>query len=115
MGQNFKICWETAMPVVGDKFRRGEQGEGTYITDQRMFLDRYGYLEETFMTFSFAPIRDESGGIGGIFHPITETTEKMLSVRRTQVLRDLGAAIVKAKNIEEIGSLTAGQHTSLRI
>jgi hypothetical protein len=99
MGQNFKICWETAMPVVGDKFSRGEQGEGTYITDQRMFLDRYGYLEETFMTFSFAPIRDESGGIGGIFHPITETTEKMLSVRRTQVLRDLGAAIVKAKNI----------------
>jgi PAS domain S-box-containing protein len=115
MGQNFKICWETAMPVVGDKFSRGEQGEGTYITDQRMFLDRYGYLEETFMTFSFAPIRDESGGIGGIFHPITETTEKMLSVRRTQVLRDLGAAIVKAKNIEEIGSLTAGQHSTYQL
>ena len=30
-----------------------------------MFLDRNGYLEETFFTFSFSPIRDESGGVGG--------------------------------------------------
>jgi len=106
MGQNFRVCWETALPVVGDKFTRGQQGEGTYITDQRMFLDRYGYLEETWMTFSFAPIRDESGGVGGIFHPITETTEKMLSGRRTKVLRDLGAGVGKAKNISEIGSIS---------
>jgi PAS domain S-box-containing protein len=107
MGQNFRICWETALPVVGDAFSRGEQGEGTYINDQRMFLDRYGYLEEAFMTFSFAPIRDESGGVGGIFHPITETTVKMLSGRRTQALRDLGAALGKAKSIHNIGQTTA--------
>lgn len=102
MGQNFRICWETALPVVGDAFTRGQEGEGTYIKDQRMFLDRYGYLEESFMTFSFAPIRDESGNVGGIFHPITETTDKMLSARRTQVLRDLAAQVSKAQSVEEI-------------
>ncbi|UEG54781.1 response regulator [Mucilaginibacter daejeonensis] len=110
MGQNFRICWETALPVVGDAFSRGEQGEGTYISDQRMFLDRYGYLEESWMTFSFAPIRDESGGVGGIFHPITETTVKMLSARRTQVLRELGEAIAKAKSIGDIGTATAAKY-----
>lgn len=110
MGMNFRICWESALEVVGDKFTRGQQGEGTYIHDQRMFLQRYGYLEEAFMTFSFAPIRDESGGVGGIFHPITETTDKMLSARRTQVLRDLGAAVGKAKSIEEIASETANKY-----
>jgi len=102
MGQNFRICWETALPVVGDAFTRGQQGEGTYIKDQRMFLDRYGYLEEAFMTFSFAPIRDESGEVGGIFHPITETTDKMLSARRTQVLRMLAAQTGQAKTNEAI-------------
>lgn len=102
MGQNFRICWETALPVVGDKFTRGQEGEGTYIKDQRMFLDRHGYLEEAFMTFSFAPIRDESGNVGGIFHPITETTEKMLSARRTQLLRDLAAQLAKAQTVEDI-------------
>ncbi|GAB4047681.1 ATP-binding response regulator [Spirosoma litoris] len=108
MGQNFRICWETALPVVGDAFTRGQQGEGTYIKDQRMFLDRYGYLEEAFMTFSFAPIRDESGQVGGIFHPITETTDKMLSARRTQVLRDVAARTGQAKTNQDIyTSLTA--------
>jgi signal transduction histidine kinase/FixJ family two-component response regulator len=102
MGQNFRICWETALPVVGDAFTRGQQGEGTYIKDQRMFLDRYGYLEEAFMTFSFAPIRDESGEVGGIFHPITESTDKMLSARRTQVLRDVATLTGQAKTNEEI-------------
>ncbi|GAB3270610.1 hypothetical protein GCM10027347_41400 [Larkinella harenae] len=108
MGQNFRICWETALPVVGDKFTRGQQGEGTYIKDQRMFLDRYGYLEEAFMTFSFAPIRDESGEVGGIFHPITETTDKMLSARRTQVLRDIASLTSQAKTNDDIyAGLTA--------
>ncbi|MVM34556.1 response regulator [Spirosoma sp. HMF4905] len=102
MGQNFRICWETALSVVGDAFTRGQQGEGTYIKDQRMFLDRYGYLEEAFMTFSFAPIRDESGQVGGIFHPITETTDKMLSARRTQVLRDVAALTSQAKTNADI-------------
>ncbi|MEJ2884801.1 ATP-binding protein [Pedobacter sp. GR22-6] len=115
MGMNFRICWESALEVVGDKFTRGQQGEGTYIQDQRMFLQRYGYLEEAFMTFSFAPIRDESGGVGGIFHPITETTEKMLSGRRTQVLRDLGAAIGKAKSVQEIGALTLSQYEAYQL
>jgi len=110
MGMNFRICWESALEVVGDKFTRGQQGEGTYIKDQRMFLQRYGYLEEAFMTFSFAPIRDETGGVGGIFHPITETTDKMLSARRTQVLRDLGAAVGKAKSIEEVASETESKY-----
>ncbi|UOE47413.1 ATP-binding protein [Mucilaginibacter sp. SMC90] len=112
MGMNFRICWESALEVVGDKFTRGQQGEGTYITDQRMFLERYGYLEEAWMTFSFAPIRDESGGVGGIFHPITETTEKMLAGRRTQVLKDLGAALAQAKSVTEIGELTTAQQSN---
>lgn len=115
MGQNFRICWETALPVVGDAFSRGEQGEGTYINDQRMFLDRYGYLEEAFMTFSFAPIRDESGGVGGIFHPITETTVKMLSGRRTQALRDLGAVLGKAKSIDDIVEITLSKYIDYQL
>ncbi|REA57394.1 diguanylate cyclase [Dyadobacter luteus] len=107
MGQNFKICWETALPVVGAAFDRGLAGEGTYIKDQQMLLDRYGYIEEAFMTFSFAPIRDESGNVGGIFHPITETTDQILSARRTQVLRDLAIRTADAKSNQEICDIIA--------
>ncbi|SKC96408.1 PAS domain S-box-containing protein [Chitinophaga ginsengisegetis] len=109
MGQSFRVCWETALPVVGDAFTRGQSGEGTYIKDQRMFLDRNGYLEEAFMTFSFAPIRNEAGEVGGIFHTVTETTDKMLAARRTQVVRDLSALIGKAETTEKICDAILGK------
>ncbi len=44
MGGAFKEIWASALPVVGDAFDRAHQGEGAYIKDQRMFLDRHGYL-----------------------------------------------------------------------
>src|SRR3981189_1508870 len=101
MGQDFSECWASAWPVIGDAFERALTGETSYLENQRMFLDRNGYLEETFFTFSFSPIRDESGGVGGLFHPVTEQTGKMLSERRTRALRDLSAASAEAKTLEE--------------
>ena len=115
MGEPFKVCWATALPVVGDAFDRAHEGEGAYIRDQRMFLDRYGYLEESFMTFSFSSIRDESGKVGGVFHPITESTGQVLNARRTQGLRDLSAAIATARTMLDVGTQMASQYDSLAL
>ncbi len=115
MGGAFKEIWASALPVVGDAFDRAHRGEGTYIRDQRMFLDRHGYLEEAFMTFSFSPIRDESGEVGGIFHPISEATSAVLNARRSQGLRDLSAAIGDARAVSDIGSDIAAHHPNLAL
>ncbi len=49
--------------------RRGARaGQATFLVNERMFLDRNGYLEETFFT-SFSPIRDETGKVAGLYHP----------------------------------------------
>src|SRR5450432_1322596 len=72
LGQDFSECWASAWPVIGEAFQRALLGETSYLENQRMFLDRNGYLEETFFTFSFSPIRDETG-VAGLFHPVTET------------------------------------------
>jgi len=42
LGESFLISWETALPSVADAFIQGQHGEGSYITDQRMFLHRFG-------------------------------------------------------------------------
>jgi signal transduction histidine kinase len=107
MGQDFSECWASAWPAIGEAFERALAGETQFLEDQRMFLDRNGYLEETFFTFSFSPIRDETGGIGGLFHPVTETTGKMLSERRTRSLRELAARTSKAKALDEAFALAA--------
>jgi hypothetical protein len=81
MGQDFKACWFSAWPVIGEAFERAAAGETSFLENRRMFLDRNGYLEETFFTFSFSPIRDETGGVGGLFHPVTEMTQQTLAER----------------------------------
>jgi PAS domain S-box-containing protein len=101
MGQDFSECWASAWPAIGEAFESALTGATSFLEDQRMFLDRNGYLEETFFTFSFSPIRDESGGVGGLFHPVTETTGRMLSERRTRALRDLSARTGKAQTCAE--------------
>ena len=107
MGQDYRVCWASAWPAVVEAFERALTGETSYLENQRMFLDRNGYLEEAFFTFSFIPIRDESGVISGLFHPVTENTSHMLSERRTRCLRDLAALAGKAQTLEEACNLAA--------
>ncbi len=101
LGQDFRECWASAWPAIGEAFDTAWQGQARFLENQRMFLDRNGYLEETFFTFSFSPIRGESGEIGGLFHPFTETTAKMLSERRFKILRDLTESAAKSLSVEE--------------
>src|SRR5438105_1482961 len=46
MGQDFSECWASPWPVIGEAFTRALAGETSFLENQRMFLDRNGYLEE---------------------------------------------------------------------
>ncbi|MDB5454621.1 MAG: sensor histidine kinase [Caulobacter sp.] len=98
LGEPYTQTWASAWPAIGGPFEQALTGATSFLENQRMFLFRNGYLEETFFTFSLSPIRDESGDIGGLFHPVTETTASMLAERRTRLLRDLNARLAEAKN-----------------
>jgi PAS domain S-box-containing protein len=108
MGQDFRECWASAWPEIGEAYDHAWAGGSSFIENKRTFVTRNGYLEEAFFTFSFSPIRDETGEVGGIFHPVTEKTVEMLSERRTRALRDLAARTGEAKSIEEVFTLAAG-------
>jgi PAS domain S-box-containing protein len=112
MGMDFSECWASAWSGIGEAFERGLAGEAAYLENQPMFLDRLGYLEETFFTFSFSPIRDETGSVGGLFHPVTELTSKMLSERRARALRSLSDQIAKAETLDDVlhrGAMTLAE------
>src|SRR5271155_3193787 len=107
MGQDFRQCWASSFSVIGEAYATAWSGKSAYLETMRMFLDRHGFLEETWFTFSFSPIMDESGGVGGLFHPVTEMTAQMLSVRRTKTLRDLASHAGRAKTVGEAFALSA--------
>ncbi len=107
MGQKFADCWQDAWPVIGEAHNSALAGDTAFLESQHIFLERHGYVEECFFTFSFSPIRDETGQVGGLFHPVIEMTTKMLGERRTRALRDLAARTSKAKSVNEALALSA--------
>jgi tryptophan synthase alpha chain len=107
MGQDFRECWASAFPVIGEAYASAWSGKSAYLENIRMFLDRGGFLEETWFTFSFSPITDESGGVGGLFHPVTEMTAQMLFARRAQTLRSLASGAARARTTNEALALCA--------
>jgi signal transduction histidine kinase/CheY-like chemotaxis protein len=82
LGQPGPECWAEIWNVLGPLYRRLMAcGEVTYSDDVLLPMDRYGYTEETYLTFSCSPIRDESGGVGGMLITCAETTDRELLAR----------------------------------
>ena len=107
MGQNFAQCWQEAWPVIGHAHDSALAGDTAFLESQHIYLQRYGYVEECFFTFSFSPIRDETGQVGGLFHPVIEVTAKMLAERRTRALRDLTLHTGQAKSVTQALALAS--------
>ena len=99
LGQRGRECWPEIWHIIGPMLEGVmTRGQSTWSDDQLLLMDRNGYLEEAYFTFSYSPIRDESGGVGGIFTAVTETTQRVLGERRLQTLRELTS---EGKTIEE--------------
>jgi hypothetical protein len=64
-------------------------GEATWSEDLMLPLARTGAPEESYFTFTYSPIRDETGGVGGVFCAAVETTDKVIEERRLRLLNAL--------------------------
>ena len=90
-------------------------GEATWDEGLLLFLERSGYPEETYHTFSYSPLADDNGTVSGMLCVVTEETERVIGERRLKTLRDLGARTALAKTAEEACRLvvtTLGENTA---
>ena len=77
-----------------------ETGKATWDESLLLFLERSGYPEETYHTFSYSPIPDDSGAIGGMLCVVTEDTQRVIGERRLPTLEGSWAAELAAINTE---------------
>jgi PAS domain S-box-containing protein len=78
--------WDTIGPMLG---RVMDKGEAYPADDLRLDLHRNGYAEECYFSFSYSPIRDETGDVAGVFCPVVETTARVFAERRAAFLLEL--------------------------
>jgi signal transduction histidine kinase len=90
LGARGRDCWAEIWDVIGPMMEQViATGEATWSEDLFLPMMRSGYLEETYFTFSYSPIRDETGKPSGIFNACTESTARVLGERRMKILREL--------------------------
>src|SRR4249919_643470 len=72
-------------------------GEAFWAKDLLFLIERHGFLEETYFDVSYDPVRVESGGVGGVYCIVTETTDRVVGARRMALLKDLAARQTAAR------------------
>jgi PAS domain S-box-containing protein len=94
----FPEVWDD---LIGPLFMRTRAGETVAMDDLYIPLHRHGYLENCYFSISYSPIRDETGGVGGMLAVVAETTERVEGERRLTTLRDLARRATEASSAVE--------------
>jgi PAS domain S-box-containing protein len=101
LGRPAQEVWAEIWHILGPHWHHVfNKGEGTWAEDLLLLMNRSGYDEETYFTFSYSPIRGEGGIVEGMFCACQETTEKVVGERRLKTLRELAAQAALGKSPE---------------
>jgi PAS domain S-box-containing protein len=95
--------WEDLGIVVADILQGGQP---FYAEALLLLLERKGFSEETYWTFSYSPAFDDQGAVAGIFCACSEVTSTVLGERRLKSLKDVSAAMTQIQTLEQASQLT---------
>lgn len=88
LGQAFQSAWSDIWPQFGPLVGRVMAGEALSFDDLPIPMRRRGHLEDTWFSFSYTPLQDESGQIAGLFCACVETTAKVQIEQELRVTAD---------------------------
>ncbi|HXW04974.1 MAG TPA: ATP-binding protein [Vicinamibacterales bacterium] len=101
IGRSTRDTFAEIWPIIGPMFEGVLRGDAVGYEDMMLPLDRHGFAEECYFIFSYSPIRDESGTVGGVLVTVTETTGRVLAQRRLGTLRDLAASAASTESVAD--------------
>ena len=106
LGRPAREVWAEIWQDIGPRIRTVmDTGVATWDEALQLFLERSGYPEETYHTFSYSPLSDDGGAVIGMLCVVSEETERVIGERRLASLRELASAL--ATTTTETQVLTA--------
>jgi PAS domain S-box-containing protein len=110
LGRRSDEVWSEIWPDIGPRIDSViTTGVATWDEALLLFLQRSGYQEETYHTFSYSPITDDDGQIAGMLCVVSEDTVQVIGERRMTTLRDLSTGLARASTTAEV-SAAASRH-----
>ena len=104
--------WAEIWNDIGPRIERVmTTGESAYEQGLLLILQRSGFPEETYHTFSYSPLLDDSGRASGMLCVVTEETERVINERRMSTLREFASALSGSKMEHEVLEVIEQQFT----
>ncbi len=104
LGRPAKEVWAEIWPQIGPRIEHVlKTGDATWDEGLLLFLERSGYREETYHTFSYSPL-DNDGVISGHLCVVTEETERIIGERRLAILKELATHLASIDTTAEISA-----------
>ncbi len=103
LGARADHVWREIWPEIGPRIETVLQtGQATWDEALQLFLERSGFPEETYHTFSYSPVFDDQGRVGGMLCVVTEETERVLGERRLATLGAMAENTRGLRTVEEV-------------
>lgn len=108
LGKQASEVWSDVWPVVGPQTEVVlNEGRSTWNEELLLVMERNGFAEEAYFTFSYSPVPGDYGTADGIFCAVTEDTGRVLSQRRLRTLRVLAEQTAEIKTAERACEVAA--------
>ena len=93
LGRPAREVWAEIWTEIGPRIQTVlSTGQATWDEALMLILERSGYREETYHTFSYSPLANDDGVIAGMLCVVSEDTKRVIGERRMATLRELGSA-----------------------
>ncbi len=110
LGQPASLVWKEIWPDIGPLINHVlTTGEATYNEGMLLILERSGFPEETYHTFSYSPLFDEVGAVSGLLCVVVEETDRIIDARRLATLRELASAAAVTTGQKQLFEATSKQ------
>ncbi len=97
LGARSDRIWAEIWSDIGPRIEHVlRTGEATWDEQLRLYLERSGFSEETYHTFSYSPLTDDRGDTAGMLCVVNEVTQRVFAERQLAKLRDLGTRLAGA-------------------
>ncbi|MES2972466.1 MAG: response regulator [Pseudomonadota bacterium] len=108
LGQPTRVLWAEIWDDVKGRIQTVyDRGESTWDRALLLLLERAGFPEETYHTFSYSPLMGDTGKVEGLFCAVSEDTDRVISERRLATLRDLAAMLASTDSSESVWEAVA--------
>jgi len=104
LGASARYMWKEIwnhLGVIAEGILDGSN-QRFYAKELLVLLNRSGFIEETYWTFSYSPLPNDDNSVGGVFCACSEVTDEVLAQRRLNTVREVTGAITQSLSVDEV-------------